>query len=94
MYSCCCEYYGYRIVPTLDNFEFEGDNVNIDDPDWIFDVFYDPQDINVDCDLGGALSFLLHNERTAEQAFLVLYNCHNGYYGHGWNTSFGCEGYL
>ena len=41
MYSCCCEYYGYRIVPTLDNFEFEGDNVNIDDPDWIFDVFYE-----------------------------------------------------
>lgn len=26
--------------------------------------------------------------------YLHLYNSHNGYYSHGWNTSWGCEGYL
>ena len=52
----------------------------------IFDITYnkDVPDSKGAFDMGGATSFKLTKPNNPD-IFLVLYNCHNGYYSHGFD---------
>lgn len=56
---------------------------------YIFDTkFFHEHEAHPDCDAGGAVTFKLvpwaaEDELEMTPWYLTLYNCHNGYYGHG-----------
>ena len=84
----CCEYFGWYITNSVTT-EVQEENF-CSDGFW-FDVTVEP----VELDKGDyyIVVFKLVNS-SGEVLYLHLFNEHNGYYSHGWNTSFGCEGYL
>lgn len=86
----CCEIFGYRYYtkpPTnmeeFDTFDYSEDEV-LDDFNFdttYFEEFSDSYD-------GGsnAIFKLVSKDKTL---YLLIYNHHNGYYGHGWNLDIG-----
>jgi len=68
--QCCCEQFGYELNPELEN--YDGYN---------FDTSYcESVDYNNEEDTA-AIQFKLVKDN--KSIFLTLYNCHNGYYAHG-----------
>lgn len=84
----CCEYFGWYIT---NNVTAEIPEENMCAEGFWFDVTSEP----IECDMGDCyvVAFKLVNS-SDEVLYLHLFNEHNGYYSHGWDTSFGCEGYL
>jgi hypothetical protein len=78
----CCEYLGYFISREKPNTII--DSVDIDLDNFVFDRgFFEDSilDRNI-VDDGGSVLFRLIGKDDSE-AYLCLYNCHNGYYAHG-----------
>lgn len=92
-YQCCCENFGWHITDSND----EHINVVENDPEFLrgflFNTDKEPTE-SADSDYGdgGSAAFQLVNSMTGETLCLTLYNHHNGYYSHGWTTSFGHSG--
>lgn len=91
----CCERFGWHITDSA------GEYVNIeeDNPDFLkgflFNTNKEPtESADSDYSDGGSVGFQLVNNHTGETLCLTLYNHHNGYYAHGWDTSFGHSGRL
>lgn len=41
--------------------------------------------VGFDCDMGGTMAFRMRDEYDfTDKGWLILYNCHNGFYSHGW----------
>ena len=84
----CCENYGWYIANSVTDQVQE--EIRCAEGFW-FDITADPVEYSTDdC---YTVAFKLVNS-SGEILYLHLFNEHNGYYSHGWNTSFGCEGYL
>lgn len=92
---CCCEDFGYYITDEITAVHPDTD---LSLEGFWFDTSVEP----VYADSGeeswggyedGALAFRCINENGAVR-YLHLYNHHNGYYSHGWNTSWGQQGSL
>jgi hypothetical protein len=92
MNQSCCEDADYlftdnskeaedAVVYNLDNRE------SPDQSDFVFDVDYIEEIDNGSLDSGGMVAFKMVAE--GKEMFVVLYNCHNGYYGHGFNMELG-----
>ena len=79
----CCEDFGWFISGSenLDGFWFDLKEVPTE------------CEQNEDFEFKCELQFKCVNE-LGDVAFLHLYNHHNGHYSHGWESSWGCEGYL
>jgi len=95
--STCCEKFGYCITDIDTDFSTHYNyNIDISDDNWVFDIFCDPIRVYPDdpYSAGGGVKFLVVNEVTDEKAYIVIYNYHNGFYYHGWDTSFGAYGVL
>lgn len=94
-YHCCCEDFGWSIKTSGD----EDISIIENDPTFlkgfVFNTSMQPIELAVSgYEDGGTVSFQLVNNDTGESLCLELYNHHNGYYSHGWDTSFGHSGYL
>ena len=93
-----CEYADWFIVDEpKDTIHKRDKNENLDLEGWIFDVDYFKEvDNGSEFDCGGMVIFKITKD--SDEKFLHLFNCHNGYYSHGF--SFGVndvtkkEGYL
>ncbi len=94
MNQCCCEDAGYFISDNIhkqvgydtDISEF---SVDVDMAPYFFDTkFYDTYDWEWTDEGGAAVFRLIDGEK---ELFLHLYNCHNGYYGHGFEMKLNDE---
>ena len=87
----CCERAGWfvsDIQPILDKWLPEKE----EQPDEIPGFNFDPEfrytsvdEEESDRDVQNFIVFRLVNAETKEEKFLCLYNCHNGYYAHGFD---------
>lgn len=96
MSQCCCEHAGYFFTLKAPDSATSMDPVDGDDPliksmglackerleRYRFNVDYCVQLEDGDCDNGGNAIFKLEAEGLPD-LYLVLFNVHNGYYGHG-----------
>lgn len=84
--SDCCEYFGYvfvKVLPEVVNGNKTKGSVELSElelKDFNFDVNFN-KDLSVYSE-GEATSFRLVNNLN-EEIYLILFNHHNGYYGHG-----------
>ena len=91
--QCCCENFGWHITDSND----EHINIVENDSDFLsgflFNTNKEPTE-SADSGYGdgGSVAFQLVNYQTKETLCLTLYNHHNGYYSHGWQSSFGGSG--
>jgi len=91
----CCEYANWFISGKLAecSSEYEEDHTRPDDLDgWVFDkeFFQDICYVGNDydpLDQGGMVAFRI--TKGEEEAFIHLFNAHNGYYGHGFDFKIG-----
>lgn len=85
----CCESFGWSLNRTFPTECAEGEN-GIEPDGFQFDREYCTTEVpGVDVEDGGAVVFrLLKGE---EEIFLMLWNSHNGYYGHGFDMTCGDE---
>jgi len=97
MQQNCCENAGWFIASTpTEDIHCNGDE-STDLPGWAFDTGYrNDSESCPDLDSGGMVIFRI--TKGGEEKFIHLYNCHNGYYGHGFDFKVGEEtiyhGYL
>ena len=92
MYQCCCESAGWFISNKEEVETFDEDDVNrheFDVEDYVFDPAYFKYVACSDLDEGSMVRFRLVNG--SNELFIHLYNCHNGYYGHGFEFKIGDE---
>lgn len=87
--SCCCENFGWGFCNEVGKSGSEDVEAL---KGYNFDTSIPPIEKADDYD-GGEVYITLRN-KNGETAYLCLYNYHNGYYGHGWDTNWGCGGYL
>ncbi len=90
----CCEDFGYYFTRkesnTVLNYEGRDSGYTPDLEKYNFDPEYHKY-LEGDCmDEGMALQFRLVS-KDGEERFLVIYNFHNGYYGHGFKFEVGKE---
>jgi hypothetical protein len=79
--QCCCENAGWFISDTPQAKVIEGEQPN-DLPGFVFDTSYFQEVSGEDeFDAGGMAIFRIHDG--GKEKFIHIYNCHNGYYGHG-----------
>lgn len=91
----CCEDFGYYFTlkePVKYTYNDEP-KLTFNHDEYFFDTSYHKNALDLDeygdeYGDGEACSFKLVNKKEAE-VFLVLYNCHNGYYGHGFDMKIG-----
>lgn len=83
----CCENAGYLIMrePAKNVYGDEDLSNKIDLDDYVFDTAYDDTHVDINLPEGGHAVFRMVNP-AGEQLFLTLYNCHNGYYCHGFTV--------
>lgn len=92
----CCEDADWFITSTIDNTikesidDKKANKVYLDEEDldeYVFDkgAFMDITDSFNGLDAGGAVAFTLIAENKPN-LYLILYNSHNGYYGHGFTV--------
>ena len=82
----CCESFGYSLTREFPTRIDDGEN-GIDPEGFQFDTNYFTEDVPIDTDCGGAAVFRL--EKEGEEIFLMIWNIHNGYYGHGFKMAQG-----
>ena len=82
----CCEWFGWGVYDSLPTSIKEGTN-DIDVEDYQFDTtFYQSATLTENhMDDGGTAVFRL--TKGDSEIFLMLFNCHNGYYGHGFSMT-------
>lgn len=93
-YACCCESFGWYVAsePSADPVPDLDDEAALNG--FWFDTATEPTDVeDADADQGGTVAFRCVNE-AGDVVWLHLYNSHNGYYSHGWETSWGQSGSL
>lgn len=88
--SSCCEQFGWYVSDHLTENEPEED---LPLEGYWFDTGVDHAEVEGYWEEGGCVAFKLVNG-SGDVRYLHLYNHHNGYYSHGWEASWGCEGYL
>lgn len=81
--ASCCEDFGFYVSREANTVD---EDINL--ASYWFDTSVEPIDFN-----GDDIAFKCINEE-GDVCYLHLYNYHNGYYSHGWKTSWGCDGYL
>jgi hypothetical protein len=82
--QCCCEEVGWGLSTKKGEFDFHYEQPSDEQflNGYVFDISYFEQYTPEYVDCGGVVEFrLIHESKDA--MFLYLYNCHNGYYGHG-----------
>ena len=85
----CCEYFGWSLTREFPIDFWKGEN-GINPDGYRFDREYFKNEVpGMDVDAGGAVVFRLVKEE--DQIFLTLWNCHNGYYRHGFSMECGEE---
>ena len=91
-YQSCCENWGWYITPeepTEETLDFSRSDGDKDFPTYNFDPQYfvelTSQTIS---EVNAAVVFKLVSN-SAKDLYLVLYNCHNGYYSHGFTCTVG-----
>jgi hypothetical protein len=101
--QCCCENADWYISDNAQPTAKEIDRVPQELPDvetWRFDptfhkitdkVLLDAENTYNPLDAGSVATFRLVS-LTDQEKFLHLFNCHNGYYGHGFTFSVGDQG--
>ena len=81
----CCEDFGWYAAKKSTS-EIPLEIISLDG--FWFDISNKPKRVSDEI-----TSFRCINDKK-EILHLHLYNHHNGYYSHGWESSWGCEGYL
>lgn len=82
MDQCCCENADWFVAAMPTASIGHADTDVTEWPGFIFDTEYDSPELACDeLDEGGMVVFRLTNG--ADELFLHLYNCQNGYYSHG-----------
>ncbi|WNL63367.1 hypothetical protein [Citrobacter phage Tr1] len=90
MNSQCCEQYGWffaREIFNVDDIQSEDEMTEEQLKGYFFDTTF------VDTSDSDCVVFKIINEH-GSVAFLHLFNDHNGYYSHGWESSFNGKGYI
>ena len=85
----CCEDFGYFFSKTIPK-EIPPKNgtIQFDPEEYIFDTsFFHQESFGKNYEGGGFIVFRLING--IEPIYLCLYNCHNGYYSHGFEMKEG-----
>lgn len=90
-YSCCCEHFGYFFSATKSEEAAITDTDVISSCDFTSDG---PEEVSRDDGFSEENYAHFKCSSSVGTVYLTLYNHHNGYYSHLWNTSTGCEGYL
>lgn len=93
--QCCCEDAGYFISEDK-NEQYRCDGNTNDEfvtDGYVFDVSYCVGVDSDDLDDGGQVCFRLTKDGS-DDLYLHLYNSHNGYYSHGFETSHMGDGSL
>lgn len=85
MGQCCCEEAGYFFSYQEDTLSSDDNEANEDLEGYVFDTSFFKEVNANDLDEGGQVCFKLVCEGKSD-LFLHLYNCHNGYYGHGFEA--------
>lgn len=84
----CCEHADWFISDKPENEIQERDDTPEKMEGWQFDrEYFQEVESSSDLDEGGMVRFRLSNGK--EEKFLHLFNCHNGYYGHGFTFGVG-----
>ena len=87
MGQSCCEHADWFIADKICDSIADGDQ-NFDGlEDYVFDTSFLEHPNMKDIYEGNAVVFRLTNGE--QEKFLHLFNCHNGYYGHGFDMSIG-----
>ena len=92
--QCCCENFGWSIKNTNDEEIAIIENDETFLQGFLFDTKKEPVELAGPTEDGGTIGFLLVNHLTGETLCLELYNHHNGYYAHRWDSSLGVSGHL
>lgn len=88
----CCENFGWYLLKSepkslqIDESE-KIDHEKIDLSNYLFDKGYFKIDNDEGYDNNNFVVFRIKNEKI--KLYLILYNSHNGYYGHGFNMDIG-----
>lgn len=88
----CCEHADWFIAEKITPYSYN-DNHGIKAPDvaaYNFDKDFFQEVESDDLDLGGMVAFKLVADGKPD-LYLHLFNCHNGYYGHGFEVKHGGE---
>lgn len=84
--QCCCENFDYDFRKTKD----DPNSLNEQDLEgWFFLDEIPEEESEGEWDSNNLAFFKIHNPVTEEEGYLVLSNCHNGYYSHGFAYSGG-----
>lgn len=87
--QCCCEDAGYFFSTEVTPYNWDdnklGNANDYDFQDYVFDVDFFEEVESRDLDAGGQVVFKLIAESKPD-LYLHLYNCHNGYYSHGFEV--------
>jgi hypothetical protein len=88
----CCEFAGWFVAdePTDSIPEATEPNPRPDLDRYVFDQSYFKEVKHAGGDEGGMAIFRIHDG--AQEKFLHIFNCHNGYYGHGFTFAVGDQG--
>jgi len=89
----CCEHADWFIAETITPYTCDSDDDSKDVPDvedYVFDKDFFKDIESSDLDEGGMVAFKLIAENKPD-LYLHLFNCHNGYYGHGFEVKHGGE---
>ena len=89
-YQDCCETFGWYVADHITECE-PATSASLDG--FWFDTDTQQLDVNGYFEEGGSVAFKCVNS-CGDVRYLHLYNSHNGYYSHGWESSWGCEGHL
>ncbi len=86
MDQCCCETADW-FISDKEVETYDVDELEFDVEDYVFDPTYFEQVNCSELDEGGMVRFRLVNGNN--ELFIHIYNCHNGYYGHGFEFKIG-----
>lgn len=89
----CCEHADWVILPVITPYDYKTFDRKEEAPDveaYIFDKEFFKEVESDDLDSGGMVVFRLIAENKPD-LYLHLFNCHNGYYGHGFEVKHGGE---
>lgn len=88
----CCEDFGVlvtRDIPTIT----DAVEANVPLEDYFFDPSFIEHGSIMETYEGGSVTFKMFNRRNINgypnELYLTFYNCHNGYYGHGFSMKIG-----
>ncbi len=88
MHQCCCEDADW-FISDIEESIHDVDTIEFDVEDYVFDPIYFKYVACSGLDGGGMVRFRLVSGD--KELFIHIYNCHNGYYGHGFEFKIGDE---